>query len=55
MTPAPGKGIALESLTWPEAEALFRRTPAPLIVLPVGARTKEHGLHDGIVQCGDQA
>jgi len=45
VTPAPRKGIALESLTWPEAEALFRRTPAPLIVLPVGARTKEHGLH----------
>lgn len=43
--PAPLKGIALESLTWPEAEALFRRTPAPVIVLPVGAWTKEHGLH----------
>jgi creatinine amidohydrolase/Fe(II)-dependent formamide hydrolase-like protein len=42
---APRKGIALESLTWPEAEALFRRAPAPVVVRPVGARTKEHGLH----------
>jgi hypothetical protein len=48
-------GIALESLTWLEAEALFRGMPAPMVVLPVGTWTKEHGLHDGIVQCGDQA
>ncbi len=36
-------GRYLEHLTWPEAEAAF--TEEPVIVLPLGARTKEHGRH----------
>jgi creatinine amidohydrolase len=37
------KGIYLENLTWPEAEAAFKRFT--IAVLPIGARTKEHGHH----------
>jgi len=37
------KGIYLEDLTWPEAQAALERIGAVLI--PVGARVKEHGLH----------
>ena len=36
-------GIFLENLTWPEAELALR--DYPVAVLPVGARTKEHGFH----------
>lgn len=36
-------GQYLEALTWPEAEQALREFP--VVVLPVGARTKEHGLH----------
>lgn len=38
-------GVALATLAWPEVEALFRQTPPPIVVLPVGAAAKEHGLH----------
>lgn len=41
----PTPGVALSSLAWPEVEALFQRTPPPIVVLPVGAAAKEHGLH----------
>ena len=37
------KGLYLEDLTWPEAETAFREYT--VAVLPVGARTKEHGFH----------
>ena len=37
------KGVYLESLSWKEAEGVLSRVP--VVVLPVGARTKEHGLH----------
>ncbi len=36
-------GRYLEQLTWAEAEPALREYP--VAVLPVGARTKEHGLH----------
>ena len=36
-------GIFLENLTWPEAEAAFKQYTTA--VLPIGARTKEHGYH----------
>jgi creatinine amidohydrolase len=39
------KGQILENLSWVEVEKLFCRKPSPLVLLPVGARTKEHGLH----------
>jgi creatinine amidohydrolase len=35
--------IWLEDLTWPEAEAAL--TPQTLVVLPIGAASKEHGPH----------
>jgi creatinine amidohydrolase len=37
------KGVYLETLSWAEAEPLLRSDP--LIVIPVGAATKEHGPH----------
>ena len=37
------KGVYLESLSWVEAEPLLRSDP--LIVIPMGAATKEHGPH----------
>ena len=37
------KGIRLEDLTWAQAEPLLKRTRT--IVIPLGARLKEHGLH----------
>ena len=37
------KGQYLETLTWPEAERVLQK--APLALLPIGARCKEHGLH----------
>jgi creatinine amidohydrolase len=36
-------GQHVEMLTWPEAEVAIRRLPTA--VLPIGARTKEHGPH----------
>lgn len=36
-------GQYLENLTWPEAESALARYP--MVLLPVGAGTKEHGLH----------
>ena len=38
-----GPGVYLEELTWAEAEPLLRSDP--LVVIPVGAATKEHGPH----------
>jgi creatinine amidohydrolase len=37
------KGRYVESLTWVEAESALRE--GPTLLLPVGARTKEHGPH----------
>ena len=36
------QGLRLENLTWPEAETLL---PERVLLLPLGARLKEHGLH----------
>ena len=45
--PAPGgsgpAGVLLERLTWAEAEPLLR--PDTVVVIPLGAQAKEHGLH----------
>ena len=38
-----GPGVYLEELTWAEAEPLLRSDP--LVVIPVGAATMEHGPH----------
>ncbi|MCK4582180.1 creatininase family protein, partial [Candidatus Bathyarchaeota archaeon] len=35
--------VRLEHLTWVEAEKAFNR--CEVVVIPLGARTKEHGLH----------
>lgn len=40
---AKAKGILLEELTWAEAEAVLR--PDTVVVIPLGAQAKEHGLH----------
>lgn len=40
---AQSKGILLEDLTWPEAEKVL--TPDAIIVIPIGAESKEHGPH----------
>lgn len=40
---AQNKGILLEDLTWPEAEKVL--TPDAIVVIPVGAESKEHGPH----------
>jgi creatinine amidohydrolase len=37
------KGILLEDLTWVEAEKVL--TPETVVVIPVGAESKEHGPH----------
>lgn len=37
------KGVWLQSLTWQEAKARFRDDP--VVVVPVGAASKEHGPH----------
>jgi creatinine amidohydrolase len=37
------KGILLEQLTWVEAEAAL--TPRTVVVIPLGAQSKEHGPH----------
>ena len=42
--PAPfAKGILLEDLTWQEAEQVLH--PATIVVIPIGAGSKEHGPH----------
>jgi len=43
MKPAPKKGKYLEYLSWKEAEVALKISP--VVVLPLGARSKEHGLH----------
>jgi creatinine amidohydrolase len=40
---AGAKGILLENLTWQEAEKVLR--PEAVIVIPIGAASKEHGPH----------
>src|SRR6266567_3469261 len=40
---AQNKGILLEDLTWVEAEKVL--TPDTIVVIPVGAESKEHGPH----------
>ena len=43
-SPMPvGKGQRLEAMAWPEAERVL--TPETVVVLPVGAASKEHGPH----------
>lgn len=37
------RGILLEDLTWPEAEKALR--PETVVVIPIGAESKEHGPH----------
>jgi creatinine amidohydrolase len=37
------KGVRLDSLTWPEAEAALQ--PDTIVVIPVGAAAKQHGPH----------
>lgn len=39
----PAKGILLEDLTWQEAEKVL--TPDTIVVIPIGAESKEHGPH----------
>ncbi len=38
-----GKGILLEDLTWVEAERVLK--PETVVVIPIGAQSKEHGPH----------
>ncbi|HTR03749.1 MAG TPA: creatininase family protein, partial [Thermoanaerobaculia bacterium] len=40
---APTPGILLEDLTWVEAEKVL--TPETIVVIPLGAESKEHGPH----------
>ena len=42
-TAAKQKAILLEDLTWQEAEACLR--PETIVVIPIGAASKEHGPH----------
>lgn len=42
-TPAQAPGVALDTLSWPQAEAVL--TPTTVAVVPLGAATKEHGPH----------
>jgi len=39
----PARGILLEDLTWVEAEKVL--TPETVVVVPLGAESKEHGPH----------
>ncbi len=41
--PVPRRGVLLGELTWAEAE--LRLTPESVVVIPLGAQAKEHGLH----------
>jgi creatinine amidohydrolase len=40
---AQNRGVLLEDLTWQEAEKVL--TPDAIVVIPVGAESKEHGPH----------
>lgn len=40
---AQNKGVLLEDLTWQEAEKVL--TPDAIVVIPIGAESKEHGPH----------
>src|SRR5213082_2576621 len=40
---SPSKGILLENLTWVEAEKIL--TPDTVVVIALGAESKEHGPH----------
>jgi len=40
---AQNRGVLLEDLTWQEAEKIL--TPAAIVVIPIGAESKEHGPH----------
>jgi len=40
---SPGPGVVLEDLTWVEAEKVL--TPETVVVIPLGAESKEHGPH----------
>lgn len=40
---AQNKGVLLEDLTWPEAEKVLTRDA--IVVIPIGAESKEHGPH----------
>jgi creatinine amidohydrolase len=40
---ARDKGILLEDLTWQEAETVLR--PDTIVIIPIGAASKEHGPH----------
>jgi creatinine amidohydrolase len=42
-TPSSERGQRLDELTWPEAERLL--TPDTIVVIPIGAGSKEHGPH----------
>lgn len=41
--PEPAPGVLLEDLTWLQAEK--RLTPGAVVVIPIGAASKEHGPH----------
>jgi creatinine amidohydrolase len=43
MSAENAKGILLEDLTWEQAEKVL--TPATIVVIPIGAQSKEHGPH----------
>jgi creatinine amidohydrolase len=40
---AADRGLLLENLTWPEAEKALK--PETVVVIPIGAESKEHGPH----------
>lgn len=39
----PARGVLLETLSWPQAEKVL--TPSTVVVIPLGAESKEHGPH----------
>src|SRR6267378_1392883 len=43
LTMCQTKGVLLEDLTWIEAEAVLK--PDTVVVIPIGAESKEHGPH----------
>jgi creatinine amidohydrolase len=43
LTTSPDTGILLEDLTWQQAEQVLR--PETVVVIPIGAASKEHGPH----------
>ena len=42
-TPSPARGVLLEQLSWVQAESVL--TPNAVVVLALGAESKEHGPH----------